>query len=379
MLKIHSYAHSYRTRQTSKGEVIDVIFRVIDEGGVERQKTLSGFATKRLADKAYAEFVSKYCTIREKDEPFKRSYIKFSDAASKYLTYSRASTTAETALKRIRFFEQHYLPCFANKNIETIRSSDIYQWFDTVISKDKLQGTGNYAPRTLKSIWGQLHTFFAWCSNRFNTRNPMSNLKMPKTKPIEKNMLFWELSEFQCFISKVDNIYWKTFFMFQFYTGCRIGETLALSESDYSKGMIKIVKSLSKKNLKGERYEIKTTKNCKNRTIPLPDILKNQLAEYLEWKRQNDLPTKFLFCGKDGDYLPHTTIRRMFDIYTQKSGVSRIKIHDLRHSYVSLLIHKGANLAVIAGLIGDTFEQVTNTYGHMYESDKLNAVKLLDE
>lgn len=29
-------------------------------------------------------------------------------------------------------------------------------------------------------------------------------------------------------------------------------------------------------------------------------------------------------------------------------------------------------------LIGDSFEQVTNTYGHMYESDKIIAVRLLD-
>ena len=70
--------------------------------------------------------------------------------------------------------------------------------------------------------------------------------------------------------------------------------------------------------------------------------------------------------------------RRRSDIYTEEAGLPRIKIHDLRHSYVSLLIHKGANLAVIASLIGDSFEQVTNTYGHMYESDKINAVRLLD-
>lgn len=45
---------------------------------------------------------------------------------------------------------------------------------------------------------------------------------------------------------------------------------------------------------------------------------------------------------------PDTPPRRRFDIYTEEAGLPRIKIHDLRHSYVSLLIHKGANLAVIA-------------------------------
>ncbi|MFQ9738883.1 MAG: hypothetical protein ACLR06_15010 [Christensenellaceae bacterium] len=54
-----------------------------------------------------------------------------------------------------------------------------------------------------------------------------------------------------------------------------------------------------------------------------------------------------------------------------------IRIHDLRHSYVSMLIHLGANLMVVADLIGDTVEQVTKTYGHMYETDKRAIVEKL--
>lgn len=378
MYTIHTYKHSYRTRKTSRGEVIDVIFRLVDECGQEHQKVLTGFESKKLADKAYLEYVSKKCVFKERDDAFKRRYIKFSEAAKLYLEYSKSSTTADTALKRIRFFEQFYNKAFANKNIESIRPADIYQWFDGVITQEKRTGTGGYAPRTLKSIWGQLHTFFAWCSCRYSIRNPMANLKMTRTKPIIKNMCFWEIEKFNKFIDGVDDIFWKTFFMFQYYTGCRVGETLALTEKDYKNGNVFVTKSLSKKTLNDERYEIKATKTGKNRTVPVPNILKNQLDSYLEWKRQNNIGNTFLFCGKNDDYLPHSNIRRYFDIYTEKAALPRIKVHDLRHSYVSLLIHKGANLAVIAGLIGDTFEQVTNTYGHMYESDKINAVKLLD-
>lgn len=111
---------------------------------------------------------------------------------------------------------------------------------------------------------------------------------------------------------------------------------------------------------------------------PLPLSLQKTLNDYILRKRDRGLPAEFLFCGRDGGHLPHSTIRRRFDVYTEAAGVPRIKIHDLRHSYVSLLIHKGANLTLIASLIGDSFEQVTNTYGHMYESDKINAVLLLD-
>lgn len=71
-------------------------------------------------------------------------------------------------------------------------------------------------------------------------------------------------------------------------------------------------------------------------------------------------------------------MRRNFAQSIQIAGARRIRLHDLRHSYVSLLVHKGANLAVIADEVGDTIEQVTNTYAHLYESDRKNIIRLLN-
>ena len=186
------------------------------------------------------------------------------------------------------------------------------------------------------------------------------------------------MTQFRAFIDHVDDVTWRTFFTFQYYTGCRIGETLALQEKDYTGDAVRVDKSLSKRTLTDDFFENKSTKTGKRRTVPLPRLLQRSLDEYIAWKRAGGIPDAFLFCNERGEHLPHSTIRRRFDVYTEAAGLPRIKIHDLRHSYVSLLIHKGANLAVIASLIGDSFEQVTNTYGHMYESDKINAVRLLD-
>lgn len=49
-------------------------------------------------------------------------------------------------------------------------------------------------------------------------------------------------------------------------------------------------------------------------------------------------------------------------------------MHDLRHSFVSMCIHLGASVYVVASLIGDTPEQILKTYGHLYESDKANII-----
>ena len=58
-------------------------------------------------------------------------------------------------------------------------------------------------------------------------------------------------------------------------------------------------------------------------------------------------------------------------------NLKKIRIHDLRHSYVTLLMSKGANFGVIAALIGDTLEQVVKTYTRHNEDDKTKAVSML--
>lgn len=150
------------------------------------------------------------------------------------------------------------------------------------------------------------------------------------------------------------------------------------TKQNAEKSFVTVDKSLSEHTLTDALYEIKSTKNGKNRSVPIPDALRLRLDEYLRWKRERGLPAEFLFCTARGGRLPHSTVRRNFAQSIQIAGARRIRLHDLRHSYVSLLVHKGANLAVIADLIGDTIEQVTNTYAHLYESDRKNIIRLLN-
>ena len=106
-----------------------------------------------------------------------------------------------------------------------------------------------------------------------------------------------------------------------------------------------------------------------NWAIPLCGPIKRILDNYTATATADG---PFLFGGSKP--LAPTTVQRIFDHYRQASGVPKIKIHGLRHSFVSMLIHHGANYMVVAELIGDTPEQVLNTYGHMWESDKRKVI-----
>jgi integrase len=82
---------------------------------------------------------------------------------------------------------------------------------------------------------------------------------------------------------------------------------------------------------------------------------------------------KFYFGGDEP--LPPSTVDRKFKYYTEKAGLPQIRLHDLRHSFVSMLINTcNASVFVIAELISDNVEQIHKTYGHLYKESMLDAI-----
>lgn len=65
--------------------------------------------------------------------------------------------------------------------------------------------------------------------------------------------------------------------------------------------------------------------------------------------------------------------------YKVSMNLPDIKIHDLRHSHVSLLINEGANVQTIADRIGDTVSQVLKTYALLFEKTENELIDILDE
>lgn len=77
-------------------------------------------------------------------------------------------------------------------------------------------------------------------------------------------------------------------------------------------------------------------------------------------------------------YFTKTALNKELDYICEKSGVQRIRVHDLRHSHVSLLVEFGYRSYAIADRIGDTPEMVDKTYAHLYLNKAEQIVRELD-
>ena len=211
---------------------------------------------------------------------------------------------------------------------------------------------------------------FKWANDKYGYTLSFDGVRHTVVRK-KKNITYWTREDFDKFIAEVDDNRLKMLFSFMFFTGRRQGEIFALTADDVTPDEIVWDKSLTRKTLKDgsgkkEPYKITSTKEDKVQTLPTAPELRRLIAEY-----EGEKP--FYFGGEKP--LSATTVTRKFQEYTEKAGVQRIRIHDLRHSFASRLLKNGENVLVIAELIGDTPEQVIKTYCHINANDVKAAME----
>jgi integrase len=70
-----------------------------------------------------------------------------------------------------------------------------------------------------------------------------------------------------------------------------------------------------------------------------------------------------------------TEIKRPWAIFRQKAGIDDCRLHDLRHSYASLIASQGGSLQIISRLLGHTQIQTTYRYAHLFDGELRNAAE----
>ena len=119
--------------------------------------------------------------------------------------------------------------------------------------------------------------------------------------------------------------------------------------------------------------------------------MSHQLAETLKnLKHNRKLETvkrgwksvpKWVFVNGEGHTLDGNNWRkRIFDKVLEKAELRKIRVHDLRHTYASLLIQAGESLAYVRDQLGHHSIKVTvDIYGHLAPEGNKEAVDKLDD
>ena len=340
-----------------------VQFRYTDWRGERQQKLKRGFATKKEAQAWEREF------LMQKQADVNMSFESF---VALYEKDIKPKLKLNTWLSKEHIIRTKILPYFKKRKLSEITARDVIDWQNEIRQRTKSSGE-SYSPDYLKNVHTQLSCIFNHAIKYYGLQiNPAAKAgNMGSEQP--KEMLFWTKEEYLKFIdAMMDKPMLYYAFEILYWCGIREGELLALTPADFDfeRGTVKISKTYQR--LKGQDVITSPKTKKSNRTIQMPDFLCQEMQEF--FKMQYGLKKKDRIFTVTKSYLHHE-----MDRGAKAAGVKRIRIHDLRHSHISLLIDMGFSAVAIADRVGHESIEITYRYAHLFPSKQKEMANRLDD
>lgn len=327
-----------------------------DWQGICRRRKESGFKTKKAAKEAQQQFLN---TVKQQPN------ILFSELVKEYLEDYRARRKKQTVATVEGQLNYGILPYFKDMLITDITPAIVRKWQSEIIK--------HYQPTTQMQIHGRLSALLNYAVRFRGLRTNAARAAGSIGKTQADRGKVWTLEEFNKFIECVP-MECKAAFILLFYSGMRVGELLALTIADYDAAGRKININKNLARVKGRFIIDKPKTESSERTIALPAIAAKALNEYISHLCRPK-PQERIF-----EFISRSTLNYKFHAAIAAAGVPQIRMHDLRHSHATLLIHKGVNVKVIQKRLGHNNVKTTlNTYGHVYDDDDAAAAARLDD
>ena len=337
------------------------MFRIILLSNQKKNKSVSCFVLTNLLYEAQLwerEFLQMQSASMD---------MKFASFVEVYFRDKAPRLKERSIMTKKILIEKKMLPYFGEKRMNDIAAVDIIKWQNCLLNQE-------YKPTYLRMIQNQITAIFNHAERFYNLKeNPCKKVdKMGRSNA--KELSLWTKEEYQVFISgftEEEEMY-RIIFQMLFWLGCRVGELLALTaqDIDFETGTVSISKTFFRTNRTDYITPPKTESS--NRRITIPEFLQDELRCFLDG--QYDLkPEERIFPITD------RAIQKKMRQKTVEAGLKTIRVHDLRHSHIALLIEKGMQPLVIAQRVGhDSVNTTMNIYGHLYPNKQKQVADLLN-
>jgi integrase len=330
--------------------------------GKRKQKSQSGFKTKKEAQAALAELVNDV----EKGNYHEPEKQKFKDFVLEYYknTYiNRVKPSSYEAAYRIAV--NHIIPYFNNTDMNNIDQFSVHQFYNDKIK----EGLSSY---TIHNIHIQMRMLLRVAKKWKVLKEDIASMLEPP-KLIKKEMNVWTIEEVNTFLTFTQKSRYHPVFFLAAYTGMRKGEILGLTweDVDFAEKTISVNKTLFRGTNESILQSPKTRSS--NRAIYMDDdiirVLKkqkvNQNLERLKYggvyKEHN-----MVFAQETGDFVNPNAVSNMFTRFIEQAGLPKIRFHDLRHTHATLLLEMKKNPKIVAERLGhSTVATTLDVYSHV--------------
>ena len=319
--------------------------------GEKKWVTKRGFATKREATQYERDFLMK------QDGNLDMTFAEFVEV---YQRDRHPRIRESTIVMKENIIATKLVPFFGHRRLRDISTSDVMQWQNEMLAYRDPESGKSYSNSYLKSIHSQLSAIFNHAIRFYKLKeNPAAIVgNMGSEKGLQ--MKFWTKAEYLKFAeAMMDEPLAYYCFQVLYWCGIREGELLALTldDLDFEKKTLRINKTFQHLNGKDIISEPKTQKS--NRIVVMPDFLVEELKDYVKMQYEVT-PTDRLFP------VTKSFLYKKIMKGCKMQSLTKIRVHDLRHSHVSLLIDMGYSAVAIADRMGHESIDITYRYAHLF-------------
>lgn len=271
---------------------------------------------------------------------------------------------------------------FSNDKIPIKKTNDLNEYIADVSSREtqQLSKDKQSAKEMITSYLDENEIII------FNPLNKVKKYKTPKPK-----MKYWTPKELEQFLNYIEKVNTesakrtKILVEITFSLGSRIGETRALTfdSFDTAKNRVFINHSINY-DIKSNDPLSSTKTYASQREIDITSKLCNIVDKYKKHLINKGLTitgdTLVFSNHKTGKQLSDVKLRKDFYKYCEQAGVPKIRMYDLRHTYVATMMREGLKLYHLSPRIGHVrYSTTVNSYGHLSDDTKKEVAKITDK
>ena len=271
------------------------------------------------------------------------------------VTNLRPSTKARDE----QFFRTHARPVFGSTPLGKLDRTALRAWVADLGSPDG----SNLAPATIHRVVQLMNKCVnAAFEDRLIAHNPVAKLPLPRIE--RREMRFLDTDDIWKLADEIDEAY-RSFVLLGAFGGLRLGEMLGLrwKRVDLLRRRVDIAETLV--SIGGHINFGPPKTKAAVRTVPLPSFVCDELSRRAAPPVD---PEGLVFESPEGFPVRATLFRRrVWRPAVAAAGLEPFRIHDLRHTAVSLWVAEGANPKHVAAMAGHTSVSVVlDRYGHLY-------------
>lgn len=348
--------------------------------GKKKYTTKRGFRTQKEAKTALSRLELE---LQKTGMPTSTN-TTFKEAAELWLE-SYKKTVKESSYSRTKIiFNKHIYPKFGNIKLSKINTA----YCQKVVNDWSEKGTSKQYPLFIN----YMNKVFKYAINiGLTSDNPTLNLLIPKPQiKTEKKLKLYTKEQLELFLNEVSqeqNLYFKnrdyTLFRLLAFSGCRIGEILALTWDtiNFKTNEMAIKKTVAR----SDKYYISETPKTKksNRIIYLDERTIKQLKFWkLEQRKYlfqlGFTKANYLFTNDENNFTINQSVAERYNIYRERAGLPYIGLHGFRHTHASMLYEAGADHKEVQERMGHANIKTTmDTYTHITNSKKEETTQKL--